>query len=271
MKKVLKNSGYHYWDTLAGKSRAHSEDLWRAHMKWVYKNLIERWGKGSNCRLALKTDLYDEAVSTHNLIPLLKDKCEYTIGMDISFEVAGQAKQQIGEELSGSCKIVVSDTRNLAFKTSTFDKILSNSTLDHFTHKKEIIESLKELCRILRPGGTLIITLDNPWNPVVFLRNFLPYRFLKMLGVIPFYMGITLSRPELVSILESNGFRILDSTAIVHCPRILAIWIGKIVGMVGSEKTRIYFHRLLRKFELLEDFPLRYFTGYYVAVKAVRT
>ena len=122
----------------------------------------------------------------------------------------------------------------------------------------------------MKPGGTLVITLDNPSNPVVFLRNLSPYRLLRLFGLIPFYMGVTLSKPQLIRILESTGFRVHDSTAIVHSPRILAIWTGYILNKIGSERIKVYFHRVLRILERLEKFPMRYRTGYFVAVKAIK-
>ncbi len=137
-------------------------------------------------------------------------------------------------------------------------------------NKNDILVSLKELWRILKPGGVLIVTLDNPSNPVIIMRNLLSYRLLKSFGIIPFYMGITVSWHELIRILESNGFRVQDSTAIDHPPRILAIWAGYILGLIGSKMINGYFQRLLGIFELLEKFPMRYLTGYFIAVKAIK-
>ncbi len=130
--------------------------------------------------------------------------------------------------------------------------------------------SLKGLWRILKPEGVLIITLDNPSNPVVFLRNLLSYRLMKLLGVIPFYMGVTVSRHELIRILESNGFSVHDSTYIDHSLRILVVWIGYVLEKIGSERIKICFLRLLGLFEHLERFPTRFLTGYFVAVKAIK-
>lgn len=260
-----------YWDSVAEEScSSRREELWRYHMKWIYQRLIDRWMKNSEGGVALKTDLYDEAISTYNLIPLFAQESKCVIGTDISFEVVRAAKRRKVKYWNGSHYAVVSDIRNMAFKSDSFDRILSNSTLDHFSERKDIIESLRELCRILRPGGTLIITLDNPWNPVVFLRNLLPYRLLKSFVIIPFYVGVTLSKPKLIRILESNGFRVDDSTAIVHSPRILAIWVGYILDRIESEGLKVFFHKILRIFEHLEKFPLRYLTGYFVAAKAVK-
>ena len=264
-------SGGHYWDFIDKRSNVEqSEDFWRAHLREVYQVLKARWREESKCGLTLKTDLYDEAISSYNLISLFGSDCEQIIGTDLSFVTALAAKNRITAEWRGEYEIVVSDARKHAFISNIFDRVISNSTFDHFSDKEDLFQSLRELQRILKPGGTLMITLDNPWNPVVFLRNRLPYRWLRSLGLIPFYMGVTLSRPELIHALEANGFKVCDSTAIVHSPRILAIRIGNILDRVGHGRTRAYFHRVLRTFECLEGLPTKYLTGYYVAVKAVK-
>lgn len=264
-------SGGDYWDFIDTRSNVkHGEDFWRAYLREVYQVLKARWREESRCGLTLKTDLYDEAISSYNLISLFGSDCEQIIGTDLSFVTALAAKKRIKAEWGGEHEFVVSDARKHAFRSNIFDRVISNSTLDHFSDKEDIFQSLRELQRIMKPGGTLMITLDNPWNPVVFLRNRLPYRWLRSLGLIPFYMGATLSRPELIHALEANGFNVCDSTAIVHSPRILAIRLGNILDRVGHGRTRTYFYRVLKAFERLEGLPTKYMTGYYVAVKAVK-
>ncbi|MBW2173253.1 MAG: class I SAM-dependent methyltransferase [Deltaproteobacteria bacterium] len=266
-----KNYTGEYWDTIIRKSYGgNNEDFWRGHLQEVYQELIDRWMDKSRGGLVLKTDLYDEAVSEHNLIAICRQKSERVIGTDVSFEVAVAARRRMIKERNGWHDAVCSDVRNLPFKSESFDQIVSNSTLDHFSREESIRTSLKELYRLMKPGGFLLITLDNPSNPVVCLRNLAPYRLLKLSGLIPFYMGVTLSKPQLIRVLESCNFMVRESTAIVHSPRILAIWTGRILDKIGSEWIKAYIKRFLRIFERLEKFPTRYMTGYYVAVKATR-
>ncbi len=83
-----------YWDTIIRDSgSSHREDMWRAHLKEVYRGLMDRWIDNSRGELTLKTDLFDEAVSIHGLIPLCGEKCERIIGTDVSFEVALVAQE----------------------------------------------------------------------------------------------------------------------------------------------------------------------------------
>jgi SAM-dependent methyltransferase len=260
-----------YWDFIALKSKdSDREELWRAHMKEVYRKLKERWRKDGRVERALKTDLYDEAVSRHDLISLIGSECDHMVGTDISFETVQAAKRRLIDTWGGWNQVAVSDARNQAFKSHTFDEILSNSTLDHFPSRTDLMASLAELHRILKPGGSLIITLDNPRNPVVWLRNRLPYRFLKRFGVIPYYMGVTLSVSGLTDALEYAGFKVCDGTVIVHSPRIFAIWTGYLLSKTEREGIKTCFRRLLGAFELLENLPTKHWSGYFVAVKAVK-
>lgn len=246
------------------------KEIWFEHSKWNYQRLLERWFTPSGDAVALKTDLFDEAVTPHNLVPLIESRCARVIGMDISFEVARSATERLTQDGSRRERVLVSDARRQAFLTGTFDYIVSNSTLDHFEESDDLIKSLRELERILKPGGVLIITLDNPLNPVVFLRNHLPYGLLKRLGIINFYVGATLSRPKLVRTLESMGLRVEEQSVIIHAPRIIALRIGSVIERFKSSGLRRSYLAVLRLFECLGALPTRDLTGYFVAVKAVK-
>ena len=260
-----------YWDTIIERpgGRDH-EDLWRAHLRGIYEGLMDSWVGCSRDGLVLKTDLYDEAVSRHNLAPLCADKSERLVGTDVSFEVTAAAKRRMFRTWNGWQNAVCTDVRRLPFRSNSFDLIISNSTLDHFSRKKSILDGLGEIHRSLRPGGSLFITLDNPSNPVVFLRNAMPYRLLKSSKLIPFYMGVTLSKTQLVHVLKTCGFRVCESMAIVHSPRILAIWTGHLLNRKKNDKIEGYVKRVLRICERLERLPTRYLTGYYVAALATK-
>ncbi len=239
-------------------------------MKGLYEELMGRWASEERPRRVLKTDLFDEAISEHSLVSLLRDRCEHVVGTDVSLEIARAAGRRMTAAPAPWHVIAVSDARSLGFRSGAFDAVISNSTLDHFPEKGHITESLRELHRVMRPGATLTITLDNPANPIILVRNRLPYRLLRSLGVIPFYMGATLSEPALVRALESSGFRVCESTAIAHAPRVLAIRAGRLLARRGGGRMRDGFLRLLRALERLERLPTKHLTGHYVAVKAER-
>ena len=86
--------GGDYWDFIAAETKGNEiEDFWRAHLKALYQKLLDTWRKGARPGRTLKTDLYDEAVSRHGLIPLFGDGCEQIVGTDVSLLAAHAAKQ----------------------------------------------------------------------------------------------------------------------------------------------------------------------------------
>jgi SAM-dependent methyltransferase len=181
--------------------------------------------------------------------------------MDIALEML-RAARRIGVQ---HC-LTVTDIRTLSFAGNSFDAIFSNSTLDHFSSADQIAAGLGECHRILRPGGRLILTMDNPLNPVLALRQALPHWLLVKLGITTFYYGKTLAPGVLKKVLCDTGFKILNMEPILHCPRILAIFASRIIDHRATAGTKEMFLDKLNRFEKLAHLPTRYLTGYYTAV-----
>jgi SAM-dependent methyltransferase len=165
---------------------------------------------------------------------------------------------------------VGADVRHLPFGDGMIDIIVSNSTLDHFRTRDELVASLEELGRVSRSGGELIVTLDNPTNPVVGLRNMLPFQWLHGLGILPYYVGVTLGVCQLRDILQRLGFDVVEDAAFIHFPRVIAVWIGFFLDRYASVGMQTRFLRFLTAFEHLSNWPTRFLTGYFVAVRAVK-
>lgn len=236
--------------------------LWRTHADSVNKALVARWGPVGRIGTLLKTDLFDEAVGD-GLSPLLASQADRVFYIDTSLEVHQMARCR-----SPGLHTVAADVRHLPFAHDTFHGIVSNSTLDHFQSLDDLLVSLKELFRVLRPGGQIILTLDNLSNPIILLRSRLPFRLLKRLKIVPYYVGVTLGPHQLGRFLKENGFKVLEVGAIMHCPRVLAVRMARWVETHTPPGAQRFFLRLLMAFEGLSRFPTRFQTGYFVAVKA---
>lgn len=153
-----------YWDTvLKNWKDKFPESQLRVDSDLINISLLETWQPAHQVELLLKTDLFDEAVS-EGLYPLLESKAKRVVVMDVSF-FSYKAASSRYNNLKGT----VADVRCLPFKDSTFDLIVSNSTLDHFESRVEIITSLYEIHRVLLPSGQLILTMDNLANPIIAL------------------------------------------------------------------------------------------------------
>lgn len=210
----------------------------------------------------LKTDAFDEAVAA-GLYPLLASVARVVIGADLSMRTVGLAVARYSR-----LRAAAADTRSLPFADATFDVVASVSTLDHFESKVEIEASLSELHRVLHPEGRLLLTLDNARNPVVALRNALPFRLLRALGIVPYYVGATCGPDELQRLVRAAGFEIETVGGLLHCPRVLAVAIARLLDRWGSAVARQDYLHLLMAFERLASRRSRFLTGHYVAIAA---
>lgn len=238
--------------------------LWRVHSDAVNRELLARWLADSSVETVLKTDLFDEALSD-GLYSFLASQARQVYGMDLSARILRTA----GSRHRG-LRSIVADVRCLPFHDGTFDVIVSNSTLDHFGTHEEIVTSLRELHRVLRPGGLLFLTLDNLANPVVALRQMLPFDVLNRLGVLPYYIGATLGPHHLRRILHQLRFEVTEMGAALHCPRMPAVVLCRLLAKHGTWRIQRRFLHLLMAFEGLSRWPTRLLTGHFVAVRAMK-
>jgi SAM-dependent methyltransferase len=165
----------------------------------------------------------------------------------------------------------VADVRALPFPDGSFDTVLSNSTLDHFASPHDIATALTELHRVLRSGGRLIVTLDNPFNPAVALRNVLPPGFLRRSGLAPFAVGATCGPRRLRAMLEDAHFKVNRLGAVFHAPRVLVVLGGHALDRFAGPSAQLSYARFWTAFEALDRLPTRFLTGHFVAALAHRT
>lgn len=254
----------HHWNAVADEWTVPQPRLWRAHSDAVNSLLLARWLPEKRVARLLKTDLFDEAVSA-GLFHSLDRAARQVVGIDVSQPINAAAAAQYP-----SLDTVLSDVRALAFADGTFDVVASISTLDHFRSDAEVEHALREIARVMRPGGTLVITVDNLGNPLVALRNRLPFRVVHWLGLVPYFVGRTYTVCDLEAILRSVAFDVEDRCALVHAPRVLAAAAARAIDRSGSERLRAAFLRGLMAWERLDLLPTRFATGHFVAVRAVK-
>lgn len=214
-------------------------------------------------QVVLKTDLFEEVDTATSLVDSLGIKFLY--GIDVSASVVDKAREFfVAKEIAG--EVSQADVRNLIFKDDFFDAVISTSTLDHFESKEEIYSSLDEIKRVLKPGGRLLITLDNPHNPTYYLL-----KILSFLNVTPYYIGKTLSMKELNTYLTEIGFTVSLNTVIIHNPRIISTLLFK--GLRCLFGNNILADRLigffLKIFEFCGTTFLAKYTGCFIATEAV--
>ena len=182
------------------------------------------------------------------------------VGVDFAFEMLCAARRR-GIQTA----LLQADGEALPLPDEWATAVTCGFALRNFVSLPKIF---REMARVLEPGGTLVLTLDNPHNPLVWLRNHLPFGFLNRLGLVPYYVGATCRRAEARRLLESLGFYVTDTTAVAHAPRAPATWLAALASRFCQRKLENLISSFLAAFERLERLPTRYWTGYYIALRA---
>jgi len=258
-----------HWNRVARawRGREHDNPILAAHKRRVYSDLLARWMGDRTPILVLKTDLFAEAFNEEEFVSGF-DWRRSMVGIDISSAVLQCARERtsIGP-LRG---YVVSDVRLLPFAADTFDAVISDSTLDHLSTEQEIVAALQEVGRVLKPGGRLVVTLDNPSN-----LTYPPRRLVltwMRLGLAPYYIGVTLSRSRLLAELAALGMEVTGCTAILHYPHPdgFVRTLERTARRLGRGRLNVAVARTFALFERLEQTRFRYRTGRYLAAVAVK-
>lgn len=135
-------------------------------------------------------------------------------GVDIFHEGIDKANEYLNKyALKG--KAVICDARRISFPDNYFDKVISSDFFEHMNNEDNI-QALREIKRVLKPGGSIVIKTPN-------FRYLQFSRFYKMIkraicfknpfdiviahttGEKPQHIGL-LTKGKLVKIIKSVGF-----------------------------------------------------------------
>ncbi|MBU8901257.1 MAG: class I SAM-dependent methyltransferase [Victivallales bacterium] len=160
--KVLSKAGagdVWNWDSPAGKLRWQRRvKMLTSHLQADMKVLELGCGTGYFTKEAAKSGAAISAI-------------------DISAELLEQAKIEVPLE---NVEFMLENAYDMGFDDNSFDAVIGSSVLHHL----EIDKALKEIFRVLRPGGTLHFTEPNMLNPQIALQKNIPF-LKKMLGDSP--------------------------------------------------------------------------------------
>lgn len=261
-----------HWNRVASRwlQKGHSNALLDEHKRKTYLNLIARWADVTLGQRILKTDLFAEAFGAEQFLFDIAKVNSNIVGIDISNRIVNQAKRNAKHHGIDGNKYLCGDVKQLPFQNNSFDLIISDSILDHFPSEGDIITALKELGRVLKIGGILILTIDNKSN-----LTYPPYSFIRLwmrLGLAPYFIGTTLSPTKLRRTLEEIGFNVEESTAIFHYPHPdgLVRWLERSLRKLSRGRLNNAIRRSLTSLDQLGEKKTKYLTGRYIAVKAVK-
>lgn len=235
------------------------------YIQTEHVSLLKRW-LSKKFSHALKTDLFEEACSEDRIFKHLKESSIYVTGVDISSNIVKKAKAQICKVdnslryNNNNFNFIVSDLRNVALKDNIYDLIVSTSTLDHFA---EISLALKEIHRILKPNGSLILTLHNKYNPffafnIFILSKLKRYRHLKW----EFY-----TRTQIKALLQTAGFIPMDSAYIVHIFPLIPSLI-KVLRYCNHQYAMTIIEKVMSLLRIYSKGEGRFLTAWFIAFLA---
>jgi ubiquinone/menaquinone biosynthesis C-methylase UbiE len=260
-----------HWDKVAKGwfQKSYANEILAEHKRNTYLRLLSKWANVTNSPMILKTDLFAEAFGPEQFLFELTTP-NGIVGIDVSREIVMQAKGQARHHNVDSSKYLCCDVKHLPFCDNSFDLIISDSTLDHFPSESDIVTSIKELGRVLQPGGIFILTIDNKSN--LTYPPFIFFRLWMKLKIAPYYIGRTLSRTRLRKALNESGLDITESTTILHYPHPdgLIRWLERSIRKLGRGRFDNAVRKGLALLERLEGKRSKYLTGRYIALKAVK-
>jgi SAM-dependent methyltransferase len=207
----------------------------------------------------LKLDLWNEAFNTR-ILHWIEGQGAEAFGLDVSGVIAARAARNAGAA-GRRLHLLQADIRRIPFPGETFDFVYTMGTIEHI---EEYRDTLREIRRVLKPGGRAVIGVPHRWN--VFLRPLL-VAFLEALGKYPYCPEKSFGYGELKRDVEESGLTVLAREGLLLLPGVLRL-LDLYLNLNGNPLGRLV-PPLLFPFEYLETNrpALRRF-GYLTAVLA---
>jgi len=160
------------------------------------------------------------------------------VGMDVSQGLLDKAAKDLKKEKKCKSKFTFKKGSflKIPYKRPYFDKIISVAAFHHIPSREYRLEALKEMKRVLKKDGTLVISVWNLWNKryrkyifeSLFRLNkydfadcFIPFNYKKT-GTKRYYHAFRLS--EMRVLLREAGFYIVDEAYVTHRGMISDYW-----------------------------------------------
>ena len=168
----------HYSDTYAGKYTAPMHDALIQELDGITFSAILDVGCGTGTFLSMISNRFDVEVS----------------GIDISSGMIEKSRELLGE----LADLRVGDSEHLPWNDLSFDVVTCIASFHHYPNPELV---LKEMRRVLKDGGSVIIA--DPWapNPWRFLANLIARTPLNKDGDVKVY-----SQKEMQELLDECGF-----------------------------------------------------------------
>lgn len=199
-------------------------------------------------RFATDRDVLEVGCGTGLLLERMTRFARSAKGIDLSAGMLEKARER-------GLDVTLGSATELPFADSSFDVACSFKVLPHV---RDIDKALAEMTRVVRPGGTLIIELYNPYSFRGLVKTLLPAGAIS-----------DRTKEDAVYTRFDNPFRVSELL-----PPGLTVRASRGVRIVtpAAMAMRLPFigHALARAERVLCDSPLRYFGGFWIVAATKR-
>ncbi|HPQ09044.1 MAG TPA: class I SAM-dependent methyltransferase [Bacteroidia bacterium] len=182
------------------------------HGKKIKENAEDIWGWGTpsgKVRAERRSDLLISTANIKNTDYCLeigcgsglftekiynKTKCKIT-AIDLSKDLL-----ELAQKRNLPVEFIEENAMNTSFSNNTFDVVYGSSVIHHL----DLDLSLKEIFRVLKPGGRMVFAEPNMINPQIFIQKNVPF-IKKWLGDSPDETAIV--RWQFKKKMENIGFK----------------------------------------------------------------
>ncbi len=150
-----------------------------------------------------------------------RNKSAMAVGVDVSKGMLNQSKRML-KKRNVQAKLVLGDAVQLPFRDGSFEGVVTSFLLDLF-RQEQIPDALREMCRVLAPGGRIVVATLQFSSPIWRQLGLLAHRFLP---------GVA-KRIQLVDFrefLEGTGLRVLQDEQIPAAAGTRLLTLVKVVG-----------------------------------------
>ncbi len=208
------------WDRIAASVR----DFHAAPSTQYYRRcemaLLERSVGSLRGKRVLKLDLWNEAFNTR-ILDWMREQGAEVVGLDISRVVAFRARRNardardVHSRGSHAPALLRADIRELPFAAGSFDVVYTMGTIEHID---EYREAIREVHRVLKPGGRAVVGVPHKWD--LFLRPLMVW-ILDAFGQYLYAPEKSFGAKELRQDVERTGLRFVERTGILTLPGFL--------------------------------------------------
>ncbi|MBU0952732.1 MAG: class I SAM-dependent methyltransferase, partial [Elusimicrobia bacterium] len=169
------------------------------------KFFVKRWEKIEKPALAAKGKILDVGCGPGEFLSFAKKDGWETFGTEISAFAAAHAAKKFG------LNVFTGDLREAKFPDNNFDVVTIWHVLEHMPDPSAV---LKEINRIIKPSGVLVIAVPN-LNNYIYMLAYTVFKLKKLklfvMGEREIHVSFFTSK-TLRNLLDKTGFKIIKET-----------------------------------------------------------